>query len=182
MKMFIYILRARYKIISMFNNFIAKQQSEYKKFQQGLVHKTSKLIHKECIFIGLGSEIKDYVIIQAAGKISIGKYCQINPYTVLYGGHIEIGDYVLIAPHCMIASGNHDFKQLDLPMRLAGWTMKKPIIIEDDVWIGANSTITDGVKIGKGSVIAANSCVIKDVEPYSIVGGVPAKQIGSRIK
>ena len=82
----------------------------------------------------------------------------------------------------MIAAGNHDYIQTDLPMRFAGNLTKGPIIIGDDVWIGANSTITDGVKIGKGAVIAANSCVNCDVEEYSIYGGVPARKIGSRKK
>ena len=144
------------------------------------VYSTVKLINEGDIHIGDYSEIKDYVIIQCFGSVKIGKYCQLNPFTVLYAGHIEIGDYVMIAPHCMISSGNHDYKQTEKPMRLAGDLYKGPIVIEDDVWIGANVTITDGVRIGKGAVVAANSCVITDVPSYSIVGGVPAKVISSR--
>lgn len=147
-----------------------------------LIFRNTKFINHQDIEIAAFAEIKEGVIIQAFGRISVGKYCQLNPYTVLYGGHIEIGDNVMIAPHCMIASGNHDFKQLDTPMRFAGSFSRGAIIIEDDVWIGANSTITDGVVIGKGAVVAANSCVTTNVEPYSIVGGVPAKVIGSRLK
>jgi len=59
---------------------------------------------------------------------------------------------------------------------------KGPITIEDDVWIAANCTIGDGVTIGRGAVVAANSFVNKDVEAYDIVGGVPAKKIGSRLQ
>lgn len=54
------------------------------------------------------------------------------------------------------------------------------IIVDDDVWIAANCTITKGVRLGKGCIVGANSVVIKNVEPYSIVGGVPAKVIGNR--
>ena len=59
-------------------------------------------------------------------------------------------------------------------------TSKGPIIIEDNVWIGANAVILTGVKIGTGSIIAAGAVVDKNVEPYSIMAGVPAKKIGSR--
>lgn len=145
------------------------------------LHKTAKLIRYSTIEIGKGTEIKDYVIIQSFSCIKIGENCQINPFTVLYGGDIFIGNDVMIAPHCMIASGNHDYKQTEMPMRYAGILTKGPIIIEDDVWIAAHVTITDGVKIGKGAVIAANSCVTKNVEPYAIYAGVPAKKVGTRI-
>jgi acetyltransferase-like isoleucine patch superfamily enzyme len=145
-----------------------------------LIYDSVNLINKKCITIAEFAEIKQGVVIQAFGDIKIGKYAQLNPYTVLYGGYIEIGDNVMIAPHCVIASGNHDFKQTSLPMRFAGNITKGPIVIADDVWIGANCTIVDGVKIGKGAVVAANSCVTDNVIPYSIVGGVPAKVIGNR--
>ena len=111
----------------------------------------------------------------------IGEYTQINPFTVIYGGSgVYIGDNVMIAPHCMIAAGDHDFKQIDLPIRHAGDLSKGPIVIEDGVWIGANVTITDGVIIGHDAVVAAGSVVTKNVSPYDIVGGIPAKKIANR--
>jgi acetyltransferase-like isoleucine patch superfamily enzyme len=64
-------------------------------------------------------------------------------------------------------------------MKLQGGT-SIGIILEDDVWVGANSTITDGVRISKGAVVAANSAVTKDVASFDIVGGVPAQKIGNR--
>ena len=136
----------------------------------------------ELITIGANAEIKDYVIIRTyEGRVTIGAYVQLNPFTVIYGGNvIHIGNNVMIAPHCMIAAGNHDYVQTDVPMRFAGNLTKGPIVIEDNVWIGANSTVTDGVRIGREAVVAANSLVNKDVEPYTIVGGVPAKEIGRR--
>jgi len=156
------------------------KRKEYKKYQDGYLHRTAKLIFAENIKIGFKTEIKDYVILQAAGKIHVGSYCQLNPFTVIYGGEVYIGNNVMIAPHCMIASGIHDYKQMEQPMRFAGWFSKGPIFINDDVWVGANCTITDGVTIGEGAVVAANSCVTKNVDPYSIVAGVPAKVIGNR--
>jgi acetyltransferase-like isoleucine patch superfamily enzyme/predicted SAM-dependent methyltransferase len=146
------------------------------------VDKTAQLSDRRLIQIGEYAEIKDYVIIRTySNVVKIGKYTQINPFTVIYGGSgVFIGDNVLIAPHCVIAAGNHDYKQTEKPMRFAGDLSKGPIIIEDDVWIGANCTITDGLKISRGAVVAANSVVTKDIAPYDIVAGVPARVIGNR--
>ncbi len=131
--------------------------------------------------IGDHSEIGDYVVLQApAGKIVIGEYTQINHFTVLYGGEIHIGNNVMIAPHVMIASGNHDFVQTAKPMRFAGDLTRGPIRIEDNVWIGSNCTVTDGVTIGRDAVIGANSVVTEDVAAYDIVAGAPAKLIRNR--
>jgi acetyltransferase-like isoleucine patch superfamily enzyme len=80
----------------------------------------------------------------------------------------------------MIAAGDHDYLQTEKPIRFAGNITKGPIIIEDNVWIGANCTITDGVRIGRDAVIAANSVVTTDVAPYDLVGGAPAKFISNR--
>ncbi|MBO3273594.1 hypothetical protein, partial [Hymenobacter defluvii] len=83
-----------------------------------IIYDTCKLINPQNISIGAHSEIKDYVIIQSFGKVEIGEYCQLNPFTVIYAGEVKIGNYVMIAPHCMISSGNHDFRQVEKPMRL----------------------------------------------------------------
>lgn len=146
------------------------------------IHETAQLEKIELIEIKDNAEIKDYVIIRTYNNpVKIGANTQINPFTVIYGGSgVYIGDNVMIAPHCTIASGNHNYKQLEKPMRFAGNLTKGPIIIEDDVWIGANCTITDGAIIKKGAVIAANSAVIKIVDEYDIVGGVPAEKIANR--
>jgi len=128
-------------------------------------------------------EIGRGVIIRTNGDkpIRIGDYTQINPYSVIYGGDgVYIGKSVLIAPHCMLAAGNHDYRQKDKPMRDAGNLSAGPIVIEDDVWLGAHVTVTDGVTIGRGAVVAANAVVTKNVRPFSIVAGVPAREIGMR--
>lgn len=107
---------------------------------------------------------------------SIAQNCSISGETV----GVFIGENVMIAPGVVIVAFNHGFDRLDIPM-LNQQNIEKAIYIEDDVWIGANATVTCGVTIGKGSIVGANSMVNKDVEPYSIVGGVPAKLIKSRI-
>lgn len=112
--------------------------------------------------------------------MTIGQFTQINHFTVIYGGEVHIGNNVMIAPHVMIAAGDHDFIQTEKPMRFAGELSKGPIRIEDNVWIGSNCTITDGVTIGRDAVVGANSVVTQDVGPYDIVGGVPARVIRNR--
>jgi acetyltransferase-like isoleucine patch superfamily enzyme len=131
--------------------------------------------------IGKGAEIGDYVVIKTPQKITIGEYTQINFFTVIYGGHeITIGNNVMIAPHVMIAAGNHDYVQTEKPMRFAGDLSSGPVRIEDNVWICAHCTITDGVTIGHDAVVAANSVVTRDVAPYDIVGGQPARLMWNR--
>lgn len=149
------------------------------------VHPTTIFNVKENVIIGDGSYINEYVILRTPiSKLVIGKNSHIGPFTVLFTGThgINIGSYVMIAPHCVFVEGSHETNNLSLPMLLSGDFSKGPIIIEDDVWIGANCTILQNVIIGKGAIVGANSLVNKNVEPYSIVGGVPIKQIGSRIK
>lgn len=147
----------------------------------------SKTAVVECRFggsitIGKNSEILDYVMLLTyKGEIEIGDNCSINPFCVIYGhGGVKIGNDVLIATHTVIIPSNHNFSSLDRPIRLQGNT-SKGIIIEDDVWIGAGCKILDGVIIGKSSIVAAGSVVNKSIEPYSIVGGVPAKLIRKRL-
>lgn len=146
------------------------------------VHPTARLCDTGVIMMN-GSEIWEYVIVKGGGaKLRIGEHTQVGPFTVIFtGSGVSLGNNVMISAHCVIASGDHDFMQTEKPMRFAGNVSKGPIVIEDDVWIGANCTITDGVRIGRGAVIGANSVVVKDVKPYDIVGGVPAKFIKSRL-
>ena len=87
-------------------------------------------------------------------------------------GGIFIGNNVLIGHNVTLATINHDVN-----IETRGNMLLKPIIIEDDVWIGSGAIITQGVRVGKGAIIAAGAIVTKDVEPYSVVGGVPAKLI-----
>jgi maltose O-acetyltransferase len=113
--------------------------------------------------------------------IAIGKTVSINTGAILDGrGGITIGDYVMIGPNVCITSSNHIYKDKTIPTMFLGH-VKKPVKIEDEVWIGANATILGDVTIGKGAVVGAGAVVVKDVPENSIVGGVPAKEIGKRI-
>ncbi|MDY3317994.1 acyltransferase [Riemerella anatipestifer] len=134
------------------------------------------------IWIEDNSRIGAFVRLSAMeGSLKIGKDCTINPFTIIdgYGKGVKIGDGVRVAAHCMIISSNHIFTRLDKKIFEQGLS-SKGIIIGDDVWIGTGCKILDGVTIGKGSVIAANSVVTKDVPDYSVMGGVPARIIRKR--
>ena len=110
-------------------------------------------------------------------KISIGKESLIGEYSVIRGqGGVTIGDRVFTSPFSQIIAVNHIFDDPEVSFVDQGITAEG-IIIEDDVWIGASAVITDGVRIGKGSVVAAGAVVTKDVPAHTVVAGVPAKPI-----
>lgn len=116
------------------------------------------------------------------GKIKLGKGTYVGPYSCIAGyGQIEIGRDCLIASHSSIYAHNHDFKDLTLPIKNQGFTVKG-ITIEDDCWLGSGVRVVDGVKIGKGSVIGAGAVVTKDIPAYSVAVGVPAQVISRRGK
>lgn len=111
-------------------------------------------------------------------KVSVGRDCQINENVFIQGA--KIGDYVMIAPNVNILSKSHHFEDRSIPMVLQGESEEKIPVIEDDVWLGRNVVVMPGVRIGKGSIVGAGAVVVKDVAPYSIVGGVPARLIRMR--
>ncbi len=129
------------------------------------------------------------VFFWAKNNISIGNNFYIGRYSQIECD-VEIGNNVMLA-NCVALVGRYDhhYEQIGVPTRLASqirdvdynWKgLQSKVIIEDDVWIGYGSIIMSGITIGKGSVIAAGSVVTKDISPYSIVGGNPARFIKSR--
>lgn len=108
-------------------------------------------------------------------QIRIGDKTRIHGTCIHAYQSIEIGSKCLIAANCQIFDGNgHDISFPDVENRINTRGATKPIVIEDNVWIGANSLVLPGVTIGQGSVISANSVVTKDVPPLVVAGGNPA--------
>ena len=115
------------------------------------------------------------------GDIEIGEFTYIGPYTCLAGpGPIKIGKSCLIGSHSGIYGNNHNFTDPNRKIVEQGITCKG-IVIEDDCWLGTNVKVLDGVTIGQGSVIGAGAVVTKNIPPYSVAVGVPAKVISQRI-
>lgn len=133
--------------------------------------------------IGRNSKVHPTVLLRQGERIEIGENCLINHNNVLQAGkefgRIRIGNYVHTGANVMMFAFNHSIDDVDIPSKLQDY-YDADICIEDDVWIGAGSVIVAGVTIGKGSVIGSNSVVTKDIPPYSIAAGIPAKIIKSR--
>ena len=134
----------------------------------------------------MGAKIGENIFIYPGVWITPGRNLTIGNHVdlakdvlITTSGGVFIGDRTLIGYRTQILSSNHTIPPIGEPFPISGDSFAK-IIIENDVWIGANCIITAGVKIGYGSVIAAGSVVTKDVPPNSIVGGVPAKLIRLR--
>lgn len=109
--------------------------------------------------------------------IWIGRDSLIGEYTVIRGqGGVKIGDRVYTSPMTQLIAVNHVFEDPERPFVEQGITAQG-IVVEDDVWLGANAVITDGVRVGRGAVVAAGAVVTEDVPPHTVVGGVPARVI-----
>jgi acetyltransferase-like isoleucine patch superfamily enzyme len=122
------------------------------------------------------------MLLPSGGSISIGRRTSLNQYVVINGeGGVRIGSDVMIAAFVGIFAGNHQTSDVCRPMRQQGMITRGGVIIEDDVWIGTHAVILDGVRVGRGSIIAAGAIVSKDVEPFSVMAGVPARKIKSRL-
>ena len=129
--------------------------------------------------IAPGAVIYRHVLL--LGRIKMGAGSSISNNCCLNGASagIRIGCDVMIAPNCCIVAFDHGTALNGLPM-IRQPLVEAPIVIEDDVWIGANCTVTAGVTIRRGAVVAANSVVTRDVGPNEIVGGTPARFIKHR--
>lgn len=111
------------------------------------------------------------------GEFIVGKGTHIGNNTIIdLSDTVKIGDNVAIGPNCIIYTHDHDYRQ-NKKIPWEGEVIRKPVIIEDGAWIGAGVIILSGIKIGQGAIIAAGSVITKDVESYTLVGGVPAKRI-----
>lgn len=142
------------------------------------VNKKPLLVNKGRIVIGhevrIWSNIQQSkIFVEKGALLSIGNNSRVNGVHISASQHITIGNNVRIAPYTIII--DNDYHKIEDHFSDEG--KKSPIIIEDDVWITMNCMIMKGVRIGKGAVIAAGAVVTKDVAPYSVVGGVPAKLI-----
>lgn len=154
----------------------------------------NQIIGERYITIGKNTVFGKYVVLTAwdeyrgqtfSPNVCIGRCCSFGDYLHLTSiNKINIGDNVLTGRWVTISDNSHgttDFNTLHICPIDRDLISKGPIIIENNVWIGDKATILSGVRIGEGAVVAANTVVTKDVAPYSVVAGNPAKVIKTNI-
>ena len=137
------------------------------------------------IRIAAGAMIDAFVKIKPAGgrgDVVIGENSYLNSGCVIYSGHgVQVGRDVLIAANCTLAATNHAFDDPDRSIRLQGFQPSRGgIVIEDDVWIGANCVVLDGARLGRGCVVAAGSVVRGVLAPGMVYAGQPLRAIRPR--
>jgi len=116
----------------------------------------------------------------ALHRLDIGKYCYVGPGAYWNAiGKITLKDGVIIGPRSMMWTENHDYRDSET-VPYGGPNILKPIVVEEGVWIGADVKVCPGVTIGRGAVVALGSVVARDVAPFTIVGGNPARPIRMR--
>jgi acetyltransferase-like isoleucine patch superfamily enzyme len=133
------------------------------------------------IVLAQDADIRSFALLHAyGGSIRVGRRSCVNHFCFVNGaGGVDLGDDVMLGTHTVILSSEHSYDDLTTPMGQQP-SRARPVVIEDDVYLGAHVTVLAGVRIGTGAIVAAGAVVNRDVPPYAIVGGVPAKLIRSR--
>lgn len=127
--------------------------------------------------VGWASSVGKYSVIEGKKFIEIGEHSAIGSFVHIWGhGGVTIGNRVLIASHTTITSLTHDYSGENVRF---GKIIAKPVVINDDAWIGTHAVIMPGVTIGKGAIVGAGSIVTKNVEAYTVVVGNPARFVKS---
>ncbi len=182
------------KLIKVINNFSSYEFSirfklvqifryPYLKFRikdfhrSSYIHQSVSIGNYKNIHIGRNVHIHRNSVIW--GELAALNNVSIGPGNYIYG-IVKFGHHVMTAPGCVFVGGSHGFESTDEPMILQNCFNNGGVVIGNDVWIGANSTVLDGVEIGNGVIVGAGSVVTKNVEPYTIVAGVPARLIKQR--
>ena len=134
------------------------------------------------ISLGDGVIVSRSCVLQGkTGPLTIGNRADIGCNCIFSSvSGIEIGQSTLIAGHCYIGGGRYRSDRMEIPMMDQGMYSEGPVILGDDVWLGAGVIVLDGVRIGRGSIVGAGSVVTREIPEYSVAVGVPARVIGTR--
>lgn len=138
------------------------------------------------IVVGARSMIDSFVKIKPAGGVGdlvIGEDCSINSGCVLYTGNgVKLGNGVAVAANCTFAPVNHEFRERNKPIRSQGFRPSKGgIVVEDDVWIGANCVLLDGAVLRRGCVVGAGSVVRGELTAFTVYAGSPLRAVQERL-
>jgi len=147
----------------------------------------AKIVKPEVIEIGDFSEIDDFTFIYGGRGIKIGRYVHISRFvSIIGGGELIMGDYSVLADGVRILTGSDHYEGGFRMSSVLPDEQRNPQIsyvqIEKDAFVGTNSVVHPGVKIGEGAIIGSNSLVTKDIEPWTINIGTPCKVVGKRPK
>jgi putative colanic acid biosynthesis acetyltransferase WcaF len=125
--------------------------------------------------IGTNVHIYSSATIYMPWNLEVGDWSAIGEHAYIYNlGQVTIGNRVTLSSHAYICAGTHDYKQPDMPL------IKPPVTICDQAWVCAAAFIGSGITIGEGAVVGARAVAVKDVQPWAIVAGNPAREIGIR--
>lgn len=139
-----------------------------------------KLCSRKFKNFGRNAQFRPGAYAMNCSSIEIGDNVVIRPQTMLFAssdGKIIIENDVLIASNVKIHVNNHQYKNQDVPIINQGMTKGQSVILKSGCWIGTNAVILPGVTVGKNAVVAAGAVVVKDVNDFEVVGGVPAKKL-----
>lgn len=129
---------------------------------------------------GMGVRIGMDCLVKFPERVEIGDYCRVGSYCFWHAeGGLRLGRNVIFAPRTTIWTGTHNWREPDcLPYGTDD--VLEPVVVEDNVWVCLNATITPGVTIGEGAIVGMGAVVTKDVPPLAVVGGNPAEVITTR--
>lgn len=127
-------------------------------------------VHSTVLFGGYGDISRDF---HAGEFVYVGPGCRINP-------GVRVDRYSMLGPNVQIVGNDHVFDLPGVPIIFSGRPAFRPTHIGKDVWIGAGATVLCGTTIGDGAVVASGAVVTRDIEPFTVVGGVPARVIKRR--
>jgi putative colanic acid biosynthesis acetyltransferase WcaF len=125
--------------------------------------------------LSIKNEMSASTWIEMPWNLEMGEYCSVGPRVIIYNlGHVTIGSHTVISQDAYLCGGSHDYTTETMPL------MKSDIVVGNHVWICAGAFIGPGVKIGAGAVVGARAVVVKDVAPWTVVAGNPARAIKQR--
>ena len=163
-------------------------REKLKKCGEGVrIYPLAKIAFPHVVELDDYCRIRDFVFMFGGMGVRIGKYTDMQPHAVIWGGGaIVIGDRVSVGPGTVLLTGVYGYKEglkmVDGLPEGSTEALYGKLTIEDDVYIGANCTLMPDITIGEGAVIGAGSFVNKDVEPWTVVAGSPARKISIRQK
>lgn len=151
------------------------------------VYPCAKICSPERVAIGDHTRLCDYVLIHPEhGEITIGRYCDFEPFSLIWGaGRLIVGDFVNFGPGMKIMGNAYEYREGDISVGTVEQThdgiIEGDLVIEDHVYFGADVTVLAGVhKIGEGAFVGAQALVTHDLEPWGVYVGSPARKIGER--